>query len=276
MTSECIQDPNGTYYKSLYQFTSDGQVLYGWQNFQDTSCTTSANTVLPSNNLGTYQNLGSQTLPDGTQGYGFRFTSEGTSYDGFFALTDNNTLCFPTNLSFRTEGRYVNPEDTSPSVDYEHCLTIHSSSNPNPDPNPNPTPDTGSATLQDIWLLRNICAPLDNGGYALWLYQFTEDSRLLYAGAVFDNENCEGDSTTSDFYEYEPPVTYSYLGETTLADGTQGHSIQLSNGTATINGYYIIDSQDRLCVSHNLEFATTGSTSTDIDYEHCMNRINDE
>jgi hypothetical protein len=278
MTLDCIQDNYGTYYKSLYQFTSDGQVLHGWQDFQDSSCTARADTnLLPSTDFGTYQSLGSQTLPDGSQGYGLRYTGDGESYDGFFTLPDNNTLCSSSNISFRTEALYIDPDDTSPSVDYEHCLSIYSSNNPNPnpnpDPNPNPNPDVNNTGLEGKWLLWNMCIPLDSGGYALPIYQFTEDDRLLYALAEFENDTCQGDSTASSFYEFDPPATYRYQGEATLPDGTQGHSIQLADGTETNNGYFIIDPQEGLCVSYSLELTVESSESTDIDYEHCMIRI---
>jgi hypothetical protein len=281
MTSECRQDNAGTYYRSLYHFTSDSQVLQGWQDFQDSSCTTRADTILmPSNEFGTYRNLGSQILPDGAQGYGLRYTDEGQSYDGFFTLTGNNTLCFSTNITFRTQGLHINTDDTSPSVDYEHCLSVHSSAspspnpipnpNPTPNPNPSPSPDIGSTGLPGKWLLANVCKALDDGGSMLWIYQFTNDNRFLYAGAVFENGSCQGDGTATEFFELEPPVTYSYHGESTMQDGTQGHSIQFSNGSETYNGYFVIDSQDRLCVSYNLELTVEGSDSTAIDYEHCM------
>ncbi|MGD9172145.1 MAG: hypothetical protein PVI97_19165 [Candidatus Thiodiazotropha sp.] len=282
MTSDCMQDNTGTYFKSLYQFTSDSQVLQGWQDFQDSSCITRADAnLLPINDSGAYQNMGSQALPDGTQGYGLSYTHDGNSYDGFYALTDDNSLCFSTNISFRTDGRHINPDDTSPSVDYDHCLTIHSSTNPNPDQNPNPTPtpiptqgpDTGSVGLQGKWLLWNVCMPLAAGGSALLVYQFTDDNRFLYAVAGFDNDTCQGDGTTSDYFEAEPPITYSYQGEATMPDGTQGHSIQLTDGSETYNGYFVIDSQERLCVSYNLEITVESAESTDIDYEHCMVRV---
>jgi hypothetical protein len=135
-----------------------------------------------------------------------------------------------------------------------------------------PVDQNGNDITANIWMTSD-CMQDNTGTYFKSLYQFTDDNRFLYAVAGFDNDTCQGDGTTSDYFEAEPPITYSYQGEATMPDGTQGHSIQLTDGSETYNGYFVIDSQERLCVSYNLEITVESAESTDIDYEHCMVRV---
>jgi hypothetical protein len=111
ITANCYSR-DGSTWKSLYEFNSDGEVRHGNVFYSDTSCASPNLTIMPENLAGTYQVLDSRTLPDGTSGYGFSYTQEGQTYDGFFSVSDNNGLCFGTNLSFWSQGQLLDPDVT--------------------------------------------------------------------------------------------------------------------------------------------------------------------
>jgi hypothetical protein len=99
--------------------------------------------------------------------------------------------CFSTNLSFQTTGIDLDLHDTSPSIDYENCLSIHSPVESAQPPGPTSTPENSSSALQATWLLASMCISLEDGLYGLLMYQFTEDNRVLIGVAAFDNDSCQ-------------------------------------------------------------------------------------
>ncbi|MEJ2619195.1 MAG: hypothetical protein P8163_02790, partial [Candidatus Thiodiazotropha sp.] len=115
------------------------------------------------------------------------------------------------------------------------------------------------------------CIPMDDGTYALAAFQFTDDNRVLIATAPYQDSTCQGSSSTTGYYEYNPPWTYIDQGPVTLPDGTQGYGLQVSDGSETVNGYFTMGSQNTLCVSYIFGFtALEESDSTDIDYSNCL------
>jgi hypothetical protein len=277
LTANCIQDNSGVYFKTLYQFNTSGEVLEGYQDFQDTSCTTpTTETVWPSNTLTTYTKGASDILQDGATGtlitLAFSSNAANVTVDGYYTITDQNTLCFTTNLSINT-GDFSYQNIPSPPIDYDNCLTVHSeASNSNPDPIPDT--NTQDSVLLGMWWLRSICYASDTGGTSNVILKFTPDSKLLYATLPYESNDCSGTpSDYSDFIEFDTPTTYEDLGEMTLPIGTLGHGLILSNSSDTIQGYYIFDANKDLCFSHNLGFGT-GTSSTEIDYDNCLVKLN--
>ncbi|MET0051206.1 MAG: hypothetical protein ABW095_09015 [Candidatus Thiodiazotropha sp.] len=281
MTSRCKQDNLGVYFLSLFQFTSDGQVLMGYQDFQDSSCSTRASTqLLPSENNGSYTVLGSETLQDGTPGHRMNATIDGKTNDVYFAITTENKLCFSPNLVLQTvDGTFVgNP---TPELDYQNCLSVHSpvdNSSPDPDPNPNPTPDPDPAdqltSLEGTAWIASNC--VDYGTvYAKLMYQFS-GNELTIGAMGYDNASCQGEGTFPGFASYTTSLYYTDLGSTTLPDGTQGYGLRLTNGIDYTNGYYTFTEQNRLCTSYAFDLSNIddSNTSLDIDYANCLTRTN--
>ncbi len=274
MTSMCRQDNEGTYFHSLVQFTSDGQVLMGWQDFQDSSCSTRASTqLLPSENSGSYSILGSETLQDGTPGYKMHATIDGITNDAYFAITTENKLCFSPNLVLQTvEGSFTaNP---TPTLDYQNCLSVHSSvDNPNPNPTPDPDPVSQDTTLEGTTWMTSNCIHF-SAGYGKIIYQFA-GGEITYAILDYNSASCDGDaSSLSSFTSLDPAIYYSGLSSATLPDGTQGYNLRLSNGTDTTDGYYTYGEQSRMCTSYAFDFAIVDASneSLDIDYTNCLIR----
>ncbi len=281
MSSLCKQDNEGVYFLSLYQFTSDGQVLMGYQDFQDSSCSTRATTqLLPSDNKGSYTVLSSETLQDGTPGHKMNATIDGRTIDAYFAITTESKLCFSPNLVLQTvEGTVIgNP---TPTLDYQNCLSVHSSvdnPSPDPDPNPNPTPDPDPADqitgLEGTVWIASSCVNLGTV-YAHLIYQFA-GNELTVGGMGYDNESCQGEGTFSGFTSNTTSLYYTDLGSTTLPDGTQGYGLRLTNGIDYTNGYYTFTEQNRLCTSYifDLSMIDDSNRSLDIDYTNCLTRTN--
>ncbi|MES9831066.1 MAG: hypothetical protein ABW139_02385 [Candidatus Thiodiazotropha sp. DIVDIV] len=269
MTPDCLRDNAGQYYRALYKFTNDGEVLSGKQSFQDTSCSTQTNdTILPHSFTGTYEIMDGETLEDGTDGFSFDFFVQNRTIHAYFRQTDNSTLCFSNNLRFRADTVNIETRSTAPSVDYDNCLKAYrNSDNSDPDPGPNPSP---SASLQGVWGLKTQCRVNDAGKHFFWLLNFTQDNRVLEAYAFFNNDNCSGTAQATDFSDIN--LNYTDLGEVTLPNGGQGHQMRLTQGTNSFEGYYTFDSQNRLCISHSFTLTRTDNPSTDIDYNNCFSR----
>jgi hypothetical protein len=278
MTSNCIQDDAGVYFKSLYEFTADGTILQGFQDFQDTSCTTPKDeTVLPYNQLTTYTDGGSTTLQDGTNGNLITIAfSDILTVDGFYTITSQNTLCFTSNFSINT-GDFRNIPGPAEPVDYNNCLTVYNATNnQSPNPNPNPSPSPQNSELVGMWWLNTLCYISDTGGTHTVILKFTEDNKLLYANLPYTSNDCSGNpGTSSTFMEFESPITYSDLGETTLSNGTLGHNLRFSGGSYSEDGYYTFNTEHSLCLSYNLGFNDDINT-TDIDYENCLPKLNSD
>ncbi|MET0090703.1 MAG: hypothetical protein ABW068_11940 [Candidatus Thiodiazotropha sp.] len=281
MTTLCKQDNLGVYFLSLFQFTSDGQVLMGYQDFQDSSCSTRASTqLLPSENSGSYTVLGSETLQDGTPGHRINATIDGKTNDAYFAITTENKLCFSPNLVLQTVDT-VFVGNPTPELDYQNCLNVHSpvdNSSPDPAPNPNPTPDPDPADQLigvegTVWMTSNC---IDYGTFfAKVLYQFA-GNELTAARMDYDNASCQGDGLSTGFSRLNPSIYYTDLGSTTLPDGTQGYGLRLTNGSDYKNGYYVFEEQSRMCTSYIFGFSSVDDSnmSTDIDYTNCLIRTN--
>ena len=75
LTSECLLNAGNNYIEGLYQFTSDGQILYGYQKFQDTSCSTPEEQITPNYFVGSYQILVKKHFTMALMGLRFRSIS---------------------------------------------------------------------------------------------------------------------------------------------------------------------------------------------------------
>ncbi|MET0029578.1 MAG: hypothetical protein ABW101_18255 [Candidatus Thiodiazotropha sp.] len=268
-SSDCMRDNNGTYRKGLYRFGDDGQLRLGYQAYQDSSCSTRANDQhSPDSIQAGYEMQGEETLFDGSDGYAIDLDILGNSINSYFNLRDSDTLCFADNVTFEANGLSAEINNSASYIDYDHCLSIYSSNN---DPNPNPNPVT-NANLQGIWVLGTQCRVNNTGDHFYWIMQFRDDGHVFQAYAFFDNANCSGTTTSTTLAELDPVLTYTDLGEATLSDGRQGRQMRLSQGANNFEGYYIIENQNELCVSHSFTLTGSGLTSTDIDYNNCFTR----
>ncbi|MCG7870703.1 MAG: hypothetical protein N0C81_12130 [Candidatus Thiodiazotropha lotti] len=269
LTPDCLQDNSGQYYRGLYKFTDDGEILSGEQGFQDASCSTKTNeTTQPRTFSGSYAVLDSETLEDGTDGFSFDYSIETRNILAYFRMTDSETLCFSNNLEFRADVVNIETGSVDPRVDYRNCLTLNRSSDDNdPDPNPNPGP---AVNLQGVWVLSTQCRVNDAGNHYYWLVDFTQDNRVLEAYAFFNNTDCSGTTTATDFSDIN--LTYTDQGEATLPDGRKGHQMRLIQGVNSFDGYYTFDAQNRLCISHSFTLTRTDNDSTELDYNNCFSR----
>ncbi|MES9930977.1 MAG: hypothetical protein ABW158_22930, partial [Candidatus Thiodiazotropha sp. 6PDIVS] len=219
---------------------------------------------------GSYTILGAETLQDGTPGFKVQATLDDTTHEAYFNIGQQNGLCFSSNLEINTV-RYTFLPNQTPSVDYQNCLSLYSAaSDPNPNPNPNPNPSTEDPNLEGLWLTSN-CIRAENGASAKILYKF-EANEVFYSMWNYENLYCTGEPAVDDFLSFEPPINYSYLGAETIPDGSQGHSLRVSRGTGTVDGYYLYNSQNRLCSSYafGFSFITGENQSLDIDYQNCL------
>jgi hypothetical protein len=349
----CSDYGEGLYFKSLYQFTPEGEVWTGSQFYQDASCTTvmaeGYNPPVAYDYATFHYAVGnSATLPDGTNGYGIHFeiayneeywgdwddggcasaddsvdpnepdappeptpppAPDGSDYpddpddqddpsdpddecglddeeddfedevvtgDAYFNIT-NNALCFTNNVLFETEVVDFDQGDGS-SVDYEHCLSVHSSvgdasPNPGPNPDPDPTPSPATSPIEGhIWYAYRLCLTADGtDGSLKHAYEFV-DGRMVRSEVNFATTDCSGNGTFSDTSD---DGTYRDLGAETLPDGAAGHRLEIvkpgSDPSSALVGFYLINGEGELCLSNNLGLNNVENLdSTDVDYEHCL------
>ncbi len=268
-TSDCLRDSDGLYFRGLYRFTEEGQIHSGYQTYQDSACTTQANdSRMPDSFRADYAVKEEENLLDGTRGFGLDLFIQGATVNGYFNLKDDKTLCFSNNVVFRAYELNAKLAEDASYMDYDHCLSIYSASN---DPTPNPDPVT-NANIQGIWVLNTQCRVNSAGKYFYWIMQFRDDGHVFQAYAFFDNSTCSGTTTSTTLAELDPVLTYTDLGEGTLSDGRQGRQMRLTQATKNFEGYYIIENQNELCVSHSFTLTGSGFTTTDIDYNNCFTR----
>jgi hypothetical protein len=275
MTSDCNQGTDG-YYKTLLEFTADGKILAGNQGFHDSSCTSTADTIFPYSEARTYTQGTSQTLEDGASGYSITvggFEGGGTA-SGYYTITAQNALCFSTNFTVNT-GMFSSDGTTSSQINYNSCLSAHSDTDTGSTPAGPTTPGPGPTTpttpqdsnLVGIWWLRSTCFAMDDGTSAEAIMKFTAENELHIALFPYQGSSCTGDSTASVF---ELLGMYSDLGPMTLPSGVSGYGLEYNGEDA----YYVFDAENRLCLSYSMGF--TESMSTDIDYENCLDRIDQD
>jgi hypothetical protein len=171
MAWNCIKDNDiGDFYKTLFEFKSNGEIFFGYQYFQDTSCITPSDRMaLPFKKLkATYINGANEMLQDGANGnlITIDYNKGSDPVGGAYTITNENTLCFTSNLKVQTgplvDDLITNDNTSSSPIDYEHCLTAHSkANNPSVAPPADPGPGTdsnneGSIIYCDAW----YCYPL--------------------------------------------------------------------------------------------------------------------
>jgi hypothetical protein len=275
MTPDCVQDNSGQYSRGLYKFQENGEIASGKKGFQDASCSTQSDQMTqPSVFAGTYAVVDPETLEDGSDGFSFDYTIFNDNILAYFRLTNSDTLCFSNNLQFRLDKVHVDLDRIDPKVDYQNCMTVYRASNddnpnpnPNPDPNPNPNP---SSSLLGVWVLNTQCRVDKSGNHFIWLIQFNQNKTVTEAFAYFNNDNCSGQADASEFSDFD--VVYEDYGAATLPDGNPGYRLQLTQGQTILDGYYVFDAQNRLCVSHSLGLTLSGESSDGIDYNNCFSR----
>jgi hypothetical protein len=121
LSSECLSNGNVNYLKGLYQFTTDSQILFGYQEFQDSSCTTPTEQTQPYLNAGSYIVHNSETLQDGSSGYEIEIIVDTQSHTGYFSTIDEDRFCTSNNLNFSSIGLYIDQSSNS-NLNYETCL----------------------------------------------------------------------------------------------------------------------------------------------------------
>jgi hypothetical protein len=202
------------------------------------------------------------------------------SADAYFRFLDEETLCFSNNILLETEVIDLEQGDGS-SIDYEHCLTYHSTVDDQP---PSPQPDSNSVSSQlqkHYWLADDICYHSEGEVSSFMrIFEFTDDNRVVNTELVFMTTDCSMEGEIID-RSTQGDGSYIDLGEETLSDGELGHRIEISNPNSNTDeslvGFYVIDQTEQLCLSYNLGINNdTSSSSTDIDYEHCLVSIDSQ
>ncbi|MES9860227.1 MAG: hypothetical protein ABW157_00515 [Candidatus Thiodiazotropha sp. LLP2] len=145
LTSECLLNAGNNYIEGLYQFTSDGQILYGYQKFQDTSCSTPEEQITPNYFVGSYQILSEETLHDGTYGLKIQVDIDDNSYVGYLSQTEQDKFCTSENILFSTIGLYYDVNAAS-SINYENCISGYSLVNDQDDSDTETDNDSGIPT----------------------------------------------------------------------------------------------------------------------------------
>jgi hypothetical protein len=238
-------------------------IYSGFQYFQDTSCSTpKEETNLPDKHISEYKLGGNTTTEDGTNGNLITLDFESNvTVDGIYTITSQNQLCFTSNLSINTADFSFKAGAAGP-IDYNNCLTLHSAEN-NQGQNPQ------NSNLVGIWKAHTLCNPSDAGGTYQYALEFTKDNKVQGLNIPYATDDCSGEpGNASNATTY----TYTDLGETTLPNGTTGHSLQYISSDSSTQGYYTFDNENNLCLSYNLGFSD--NNSTDIDYENCLRNIN--
>ncbi len=203
------------------------------------------------------------------------------SVDAYVVLKDSQTLCFSQNVYIDTEMFYLDSDGDNAAMDYEHCLTLFSSVADLPgtsEPIPEPDPEAVELGLNDFsWLADHLCYPGQAEGQSFQrIFEFAPDGLLLNSEFMtFESADCTGEGFVETTSWTEDLGEYSDLGEETLADGLIGHRIEINNPvidpSGTRVGFYLMNESGQLCVSYNLSMnSDTNASSTDIDYEHCL------
>ncbi|MES9941203.1 MAG: hypothetical protein ABW104_11140 [Candidatus Thiodiazotropha sp. 6PLUC2] len=122
LTSECLKSGKNHYIKGLYQFTSNGQILYGYQEFQNKRCSIKAEQTVPNYFIGSYRVIGKETLQDETNGLKIRIDIKDNNHIGYLTQTQQNRFCVSENIFFSTLGLYFDANATS-NINYKNCLS---------------------------------------------------------------------------------------------------------------------------------------------------------
>ena len=134
ITESCEQasDSNGTlvniWLKALYEFTTQGEILIGREEYSDSNCVTHNNTVEPTtlNTSVTYQDRGTKLLQEGIDGGGLLIEmgtgNQFVSVDAFYTI-NNSLLCFSDAFAFEALGFGVSESGTD-AIDFNNCLIM--------------------------------------------------------------------------------------------------------------------------------------------------------
>lgn len=134
ITESCDQasDSNGTlvnfWLKALYEFTTQGEILIGREEYSDSNCVTLNNTVSPAtvNTPITYQDGGAKLLQEGINGGGLLIEigagAQLLSIDAFYTI-NNNSLCFSDAFTFDALGFGISELGTD-AIDFDNCLIM--------------------------------------------------------------------------------------------------------------------------------------------------------
>ena len=135
VTESCDQasDINGSpvnlWLKALYEFTAQGTIRLGREQYSDSNCITLTSTTEPADTANPiiYQDHGSLTLQEGIEGHriNISFASQGLSLDveAFYTI-NNGILCFSEAYTFEPTGFGVS-QAGSTAIDFNNCLIKH-------------------------------------------------------------------------------------------------------------------------------------------------------
>ncbi|MDH5446841.1 MAG: hypothetical protein OEY52_14925 [Gammaproteobacteria bacterium] len=118
--------PQNIWFKGLYEFTDQGKILLGAEQYSDSNCITHSKTRTPAevNVPITYQDHGPQTLQEGINGGGLLIEiGEGDqliSTDAFYTI-QNNSLCFSDAFTFEAL-KFSNSGPGTEAIDFDNCL----------------------------------------------------------------------------------------------------------------------------------------------------------
>jgi len=133
VTESCEQasDSNdmllNTWAKGLYEFTNQGTIRIGNEQYSDSNCTVPGSTQAPSDTAIPiiYKDNGSQLLQEGINGAGLLIEvgtgSQVSSVDAFYTI-NNNSLCFSDAFTFEALTFGISEIGAS-SIDFGSCLS---------------------------------------------------------------------------------------------------------------------------------------------------------
>ncbi|MEJ2610177.1 MAG: hypothetical protein P8179_08835 [Candidatus Thiodiazotropha sp.] len=134
-----------------------------------------------------------------------------------------------------------------------------------------------NTALESIKLSENIWTPqqceIDDEAkeYHKLLYQFAINGSAKLGRQYYKDSDCtiKGERVLP----IDVGWRYTESDPMTLEDGIQGVGISFDKSGKVVDGYYAISESNLLCFSYNLAFLQSGtdeSSSTAIDYDHCL------
>jgi len=124
-TQECAAVENDIWLKGIFQFTSDGAILVGNEQFTDSNCISKVATQEPlSIQTITFEDSGNILLQEGIDGAGLKITvssvSNTLSRNAFYTI-NNGVLCFSEAFTLEALGIGITEAGLS-TIDFSSCL----------------------------------------------------------------------------------------------------------------------------------------------------------
>ena len=133
VTESCVQasDSNGSpinlWLKALYEFTTQGTIRFGLEEYTDSNCVTLSNVVDPAESQVpiSFTDQGEVLLQEGINGGGLLIEmgtgAQFVSIDAFYTI-NSNVLCFSDAFTFEALTFSVSQSGTD-AIDFNNCLT---------------------------------------------------------------------------------------------------------------------------------------------------------